>query len=177
MLAVRGAQRKLDVARSRVNEKKAALSPDYALGMAWQQRESGSNFDGQDWLTFKFTVSIPFWADSNQRPRLIAAEEAVTSATAEQEHRLREARGKYDDAMADYRTSDNLLRALSRRNGRLSELEAANRRRYEAGDGSLEDVIRPAIQRTEIALDKAKQRAARTISAARINALLVEDGS
>lgn len=177
LLAVEGAQRKLEVARSQVNEKKAALSPDYAFGMAWQQRESGPNFDGKDWLTFKFTVSIPLWADSNQRPRLIAAEEAVASATAELDHRLREARGKYDGAMADYRTSDKLLRALTRRSGRLSELEAANRRRYEAGDGSLEDVIRPAIQRAEIALDKAKQRAARTISAARINALLVENGS
>lgn len=177
LLAVEGAQRKLEVARSQVKEKKAALSPDYAFGMAWQQRESGANFDGQDWLTFKFTVSIPLWADSNQRPRLIAAEEAMTGATAERDHRLREARGKYDDAMADYRTSDKLLRALTRRSGRLSELEAANRRRYEAGDGSLEDVIRPAIQRAEIAFDKAKQRAVRTISAARINALLLESDS
>ncbi|MES9926430.1 MAG: TolC family protein, partial [Candidatus Thiodiazotropha endolucinida] len=177
LIAVQEAQRKLDVARSRVNEKRASLSPDYAFGMAWQQRESGTNFDGEDWLTLKFTVSVPLWADSNQRPKVIAAETAVTSATAERDQRLREVRGKYDDAMADYRTSDKLLRALARRSARLSELEASNRRRYEAGDGSLEDVIRPAIQRTEITLEEAKQHAAQTISAARINALLMENGT
>jgi outer membrane protein TolC len=96
---------------------------------------------------------------------------------AEREHRLREARGKYDDAVADYRTSDKLLRALAKRSERLIELEAANRRRYEAGEGSFEDVIRPAIQRAEIVLEQAKQRAALTIAAARINALLMEKES
>jgi hypothetical protein len=177
LIAVQRAQRKLEEAQSQVEVKRAALSPDYALGVAWQQRESGPNFDGDDWLTVKFSVSVPLWADLNQRPKLIAAEEAVTSMAAERDHRLREARGKYDDAVADYRTSDKLLRALAKRSERLIELEAANRRRYEAGEGSFEDVIRPAIQRAEIVLEQAKQRAALTIAAARINALLMEKES
>ncbi|MEW8505187.1 MAG: TolC family protein [Candidatus Thiodiazotropha sp.] len=176
LIAVQRAQRKLEVARSQVNEKRATISPDYALGLAWQQRESGANFDGEDWLTLKFTVKVPLWADMNQRPKLLAAEEAVTSATAERDYQFRETRGQYDEAIADYRTSDRLLRALARRSSRLTELEAANRRLYEAGDGTLEDVIRPAIQRVEIELEEAKQRAVRTISAARINALLMEEG-
>ncbi|MES9992248.1 MAG: TolC family protein [Candidatus Thiodiazotropha sp.] len=176
LIAVQQAQRKLEVAQSQVNEKRAGLSPDYAFGVAWQQRESGANFDGDDWLTLKFTLKVPLWAASNQRPKLNAAQEAVSSATAERDQRLREARGEYDGAVADYRTADRLLAALARRSARLSELEAANRRRYEAGDGSLEDVIRPAIQRAEIALDVAKQRALRTIAAASINALLMEEG-
>lgn len=168
------AERERALARNGVARKRADLSPDYAVGFAWQQREPGRGFDGDDWFTLKLTASIPLWADTNQRPKLAAAEQALERAAVRWEQRLRETRRDYDTALADHRTAGELLTALDRRAARLEDLEAANRRRYEAGDGSLEAVIRPAMQRTEVAMELAKQRARRTVAAARINALLVE---
>ncbi len=174
LIPVQVALGKLKVARGEVRERQAAFDPDYAVGMAWQQREAGANFDGDDWFTLKFTASIPLWADTNQKPKLASAEEAVTRAVAEQEQQLRIARAEYDSALADYQTTDALLQALSQRSARLKDLEASNRRRYEAGEGALEMVVEPAIKRAELAMELAKQRARHTIAAARINALIME---
>ncbi|MCU7851503.1 MAG: TolC family protein [Candidatus Thiodiazotropha sp. (ex Monitilora ramsayi)] len=175
LVVVRVALGKLEVAQAQVREKQAAFSPDFAFGAAWQQRESGENFDGDDWFTLKFTASVPLWAGSNQTPKLQAAEEAVTAKMAQRDRRLREARGSYESALADYRTADALLNAMQKRNDRLHDLEASNRRRYESGEGNLESVIRPALQRADVALDMARENARRTIAAARINTLLMEE--
>ncbi|GAB6041283.1 TolC family protein [Endothiovibrio diazotrophicus] len=169
------AERERTLARNGVARRVADLSPDYAVGFAWQQRESGRGFDGEDWFTVKLTVSVPLWAENNQRPKLAAAEVALERATAHWEQRLRETRREYDTARADYETAAALLTELKHRAARLEDLEAANRRRYEAGDGSLEAVIRPAMQHAELELERATQRARRTVAAARINALLVEE--
>jgi hypothetical protein len=88
---------------------------------------------------------------------------------------LREAHFELENALADHRTADELLAALAQRAAMLAGLEAANRRRYQAGESSLENVIRPAQQRVEVTMEEAEQRARRIIAAARVNALLVED--
>ncbi len=175
LIAVRIAARKAEIARAQVEEKRAAFAPDYTLAAAYQQRESGRNFDGDDWFTLKASVSLPLWSGSNQKPKLAAAEAALTAALAERQRVLREARFEYENARADHRTADELLEALTHRAAKLADLEAANRRRYESGESSLESVIRPAQQRVEVTIEEAKQRARRTIAAARMHALLVED--
>jgi hypothetical protein len=63
---------------------------------------------------------------------------------------------------------------MAHRQQRLQALEAANQRRYEAGDLDLDGVIRPAIKLTELELDLAQARMQRTIAAARINSMFVE---
>lgn len=175
LIAVRIAERKAEIARAQVEEKRAAFAPDYAIAAAYQQRESGRNFDGDDWFTIKASVSLPLWSGSNQKPKLAAAEAALTAALAERQRVLREARFEYENARADHRTADELLEALTHRAAKLADLEAANRRRYESGESSLESVIRPAQQRVEVTMEEAEQRARRTIAAARMHALLVED--
>ena len=177
LLSVQVELGKVDVARAVVKERQTDFGPDFAFSAAWQQRESGDNFDGDDWYTLKFTINVPLWTKSNQTPKLNAAEEAVTRAMAERDQRLREIRGTYDRAQAEYLTAEALLQALQQRSARLGELEASNRRRYEAGEGTLETVIRPALQHIEVELDQARQRARRTVAAARINALLMEEES
>lgn len=175
LIAVQVAERKVMIARAQAAERRAAFAPSYAIGAAYQQRQSGANFDGDDWFTLKATISLPLWANSNQRPKLAAAEAAVTRAMAERERTLREARNEFENALADYQTANDLLNALTQRAEKLTQLEAANRRRYEAGEGSLETVVGPAMQHVELERDQAKQQAKRIIAAARINALLAED--
>jgi outer membrane protein TolC len=148
---------------------------DYAVGVAWQQRESSATFDGDDWVTLKFTVNVPLWAASNQRPKFLAAEQNAAGAKAGIAQKVRESRADHARALAELDTAEHLIQALAVRRQHLRDLEKANRRRYEAGDGSLEDVIRPAMQSLTLDIDLAKHRARRTIAAARINALLMED--
>ncbi|MEW8206812.1 MAG: TolC family protein, partial [Candidatus Thiodiazotropha taylori] len=81
----------------------------------------------------------------------------------------------YQTALANYRTAGRLLAAIAQRQQRLKALEAANRRRYEAGDLDLDGVIRPALKLAEVELDLAQAKKQRTIAAARINAMLVEE--
>jgi outer membrane protein TolC len=175
LIPVRIAVRKAAIVRAQVEEKRAAFEPDFSIAAAYQQRESGPNFDGDDRFTLKATVSLPLWAKSNQKPKLAAAEAALTAALAEQQRVLREAHFELENALADHRTADELLAALAQRAAMLAGLEAANRRRYQAGESSLENVIRPAQQRVEVTMEEAEQRARRIIAAARVNALLVED--
>ncbi|MCU7844089.1 MAG: TolC family protein [Candidatus Thiodiazotropha sp. (ex Monitilora ramsayi)] len=175
LLKIRIELGKLAVARAKVKERESAFSPDLAFGAAWQQREAGETFDGDDWFTLKFTASVPLWSGTNQTPKLQAAEANVTKVMAQQERQLREEKSDYETALADYHTADSLLAAMAQRQIRLQALEASNRRRYEAGDIDLEAVIRPAIQLADVDMDIAETEAKRTIAAARANALLVEE--
>ncbi len=175
LIKVRIAMAKLAVAQSQVEERRSAFNPDYAFSAAWQQRESGESFDGDDWFTLKFTASLPLWSSTNQTPKLKAAEARVTMVLAQQDRQLRLARSDYETALADYNTAVELRHAMRERQSRLQALEAANRRRYEAGDIDLESVIRPAMQLAELDLDLAGAETKQTIAAARINALLVEE--
>ncbi|HBR98729.1 MAG TPA: hypothetical protein DD979_15345 [Gammaproteobacteria bacterium] len=174
-IAVRVATLQEAVARARVKQHAADLGVDYAVGVAWQQRESSATFDGDDWVTLKFTVNVPLWAASNQRPKFLAAEQNAAGAKAGIAQKVRESRADHARALAELDTAEHLIQALAVRRQHLRDLEKANRRRYEAGDGSLEDVIRPAMQSLTLDIDLAKHRARRTIAAARINALLMED--
>ncbi|MCG8487594.1 MAG: TolC family protein [Chromatiales bacterium] len=175
LLKIRIELGKLAVARAEVAERNAAFDSDYAISAAWQQREAGENFDGDDWFTLKFTASLPLWSSTNQTPKLKAAEANVTKLMAQQERQLRELTSDYQTALASYRTADQLLTAMAQRQQRLKALEAANRRRYEAGDLDLDGVIRPALQVAEVELDLAQAKKQRTIAAARINAMFVEE--
>ncbi|MEW8627137.1 MAG: TolC family protein [Candidatus Thiodiazotropha sp.] len=175
LLKIRIELGRLAVARAEVAERNAAFDSDYAISVAWQQREAGENFDGDDWFTLKFTASLPLWSSTNQTPKLKAAEANVTKLMAQQERQLRELTSDYQTALASYRTADQLLTAMAQRQQRLKALEAANRRRYEAGDLDLDGVIRPALQLAEVELDLAQAKKQRTIAAARINAMFVEE--
>ncbi|MEW8264252.1 MAG: TolC family protein, partial [Candidatus Thiodiazotropha taylori] len=125
--------------------------------------------------TLKFTATLPLWSSTNQSPKLKAAEANVTKMMAQQERQLRELTSDYQTALANYRTAGRLLAAIAQRQQRLKALEAANRRRYEAGDLDLDGVIRPALKLAEVELDLAQAKKQRTIAAARINAMLVEE--
>ncbi|MCG7900005.1 MAG: TolC family protein [Candidatus Thiodiazotropha weberae] len=166
---------RLAVANSEVAERNAAFDSDYAISAAWQQRESGENFDGDDWFTLKFSATLPLWSTANQTPKLKAAEANVTKLMAQQEQQLRELTSDYQSALSNYQTAQRLLAAMARRQERLKALEAANRRRYEAGDLDLDGVIRPALKLAEVELDLARTELQRTIAAARINAMFVEE--
>ncbi|MBW9263407.1 MAG: TolC family protein [Candidatus Thiodiazotropha sp. (ex. Lucinisca nassula)] len=175
LLKIRIELGRLAVARAEVAERNSAFDSDYAISAAWQQREAGENFDGDDWFTLKFTTSLPLWSSTNQTPKLKAAEANVTKMLAQQEQQLRELTSDYQAAVANYQTAEQLIVAMAQRQKRLKALEAANQRRYEAGDLDLDEVIRPALKLAEVELDLAQAKKQRTIAAARINAMLVEE--
>ena len=103
---------------------------------------------------------------------------SLTSLDGAQRNQLKKLKARVRAIAGELATApEALLQALHQRSTRLGELEASNQRRYEAGEGTLETVIRPTLQRTEVELDQARQRARRTVAAARINALLMEDES
>ncbi|ABK45869.1 hypothetical protein Mmc1_3383 [Magnetococcus marinus MC-1] len=170
-IAVEIAQIKQAMASRQVEITQASLRPDYGVNAMWQQREDGKNFSGEDWYSITATISVPLWAKWNQKPKIAAAKVAVDEAKLLVDDALRSSRASYDTALAEYHTSGQLLKAITKRQQEIRELEAAMNRRYEAGEASLEQLIKPAMTRIKLGEDLARHRALQTIAAAKIHTL------
>lgn len=77
---VRIAQEDTEIASKDIDVANADFGPNYGVQAVYKQREDGSNFSGDDWFSVQATISIPFWYESSQAPRLRAAEAGKRSA-------------------------------------------------------------------------------------------------
>ncbi|MCB2081545.1 MAG: TolC family protein, partial [Rickettsiales bacterium] len=77
---VRIAGEEVTAAEKDVDAAEAGFGPNYGINATYKQRESGSNFRGDDWFSVQATVSIPLWYEWNQKPKLRAAEAGKRSA-------------------------------------------------------------------------------------------------
>ncbi|MEG3637626.1 TolC family protein [Magnetococcus sp. PR-3] len=173
-LEVLKAQQAIAIAQSKVKARKAAFNPDYGISAVWQQRDNDGPFEGDDWYSLKATITVPLWAEQNQRPKLKGAKRALAAARMAKDDAWRTSRALFDEALAGYQTSQRMIEALKRRDGELMDLETAMRRRYEAGEMDLEAVIRPSIQRSALKIEQAKQHSKSVVAAARANSLYKE---
>ncbi|MBF0448096.1 MAG: TolC family protein [Magnetococcales bacterium] len=176
-LPVRISEQELKLAKADILVKEAAFDFDYGVGATYQQRQAGTNFDGRDWFSVQASASVPLWFGSNQQPKLDAAKQAAEAASNRLLDVQRRTRSQYEIALANFQTADRLIQAMKKRRIRLQELQSANRSRYEAGDETLEGVIRPGLEMAKLDSDLARIEADRTIAASRINGLLFTEGA
>lgn len=76
------AERDVRVARANEEGAESAFGPNYQVGVTYAQRENSGNFDGGDFASAQFGISIPLWSRTNQKPKLRSAQAGVSRAQA-----------------------------------------------------------------------------------------------
>lgn len=76
------AEKDVQVARANVESAESAFGPNYQFGVTYAQRDNTGSFDGGDFASVQFGVSIPLWASKNQKPKLRSAQAGVSRVQA-----------------------------------------------------------------------------------------------
>ncbi len=136
--ALEMAQRQAAMARAAADEARAAKKPDWALTLAYMNRE-----DVSDMAMLQVNVDLPLFSGSRQGPRIAAAEaeRRALEVGAEAVKRKQQAMLRAD--LAEY---ERLVRALARQRELLIPLAREKTELTEAawrgGDGSLAELVR-----------------------------------
>ena len=161
----------LEIADYSVDGAKAARRPRWGAQLTYQQRESGANFDGDDWVSGTVTFTVPLWAAHNQKPQLRAAKADRASAETRYQAAARNALVRYKNAAAAWRASENTLAILERNIAAIKDEMAAQMTVYESGAGDYAPIIDGEIAILKIRADIAGEAARKVGAIARMNAL------
>lgn len=142
----------IDIAKKGVAVADAAFLPSYGVTAAYKQREDGENgtFAGDDWFSVQAKVSIPLWANSNQKPKLKAAKAREKSAQLAYNDtsllwvkHMRTLQSKRDAAAKN-------IKVLQDKEWAMKKKVAAAERNYESGTQNLDSVLLAKIDRLNI---------------------------
>ena len=172
--AVRIASAGIDVANFAVEGAEAAWGPNWGFQLTYQQRESGANFDGDDWVSAGVTFSVPLWARRSQKPRLRAAQ-AVQSA-AEMNHQAisRTMHARFETEKAILRAAKDSVDVLRSKILAVKEEIEAQLSLYESGSGDYAPIIYGQLAVLKLQAEIAAEEARSASAAARLNAMVVE---
>lgn len=151
----------------------AGYAPNYGVSAAYMQRDAvmGNNLD--DMFTVQATISIPLWAEWNQKPKLRAAEAGKRSAVASYDDTLRQWTSRMTALAGNRDTALSNIHLLVEKDEALGEMVEAVERNYEAGMGDLNAVLNARINQLNIRSQLAEQRARHLMLAAEYNAHLM----
>jgi outer membrane protein, heavy metal efflux system len=156
-----------------VDEAKAAWKPEWGAQLTYQQRESGANFAGDDWVSGIVTVTVPFWANKNQKPRLRAARAERAAAQANYLSAARSASAQYSTYRSMRRTAEQSAAVLSQKIVAVEDEITSQNTIYESGVGDYAPIIDGEIAILKLRSDIADEQARIATATARMNALLV----
>ncbi len=171
--AVRVADAGIRVADYSVDGAEAAWRPNWGAQLTYQQRESGANFAGDDWVSGMVTFTVPLWAERSQEPRLRAAKADRASAQMRYQAAARSAAARSAAEAATWRAAEDGIAVLRRNIAAVEDEIAAQLTTYESGAGTYAPVIDGEIAILKLRADIAAEEARRAASIARMNALLV----
>lgn len=171
--AVRVADAGIRVADYLVDGAKAAWRPNWGAQLTYQQRESGANFAGDDWVSGMVTFSVPLWAERSQKPQLRAAKADRASAEMRYQAAARSAAARYAAEVAAWRSARKNVEILQRNIAAVEDEIAAQLTVYESGVGNYAPIIDGELAILKLCADIAAEEARRAVSIARMNALLV----
>lgn len=171
--AVRVADAGIRVTDYSVDGAKAAWRPNWGAQLTYQQRESGANFAGDDWVSGMVTFSVPLWAERSQKPRLRAAKADRASAEMRYQAAARSAAARYAAEAAAWRAAEDNIAVLTRNIAAVEDEIAAQLTTYESGVGDYAPIIDGELAILKLRADIAAEEARRAAAMARMNALLV----
>jgi outer membrane protein TolC len=171
--AVRVADAGIRVADYLVDGAKAAWRPNWGAQLTYQQRESGANFAGDDWVSGMVTFSVPLWAERSQKPQLRAAKADRASAEMRYQAAARSAAARYAAEAAAWRSARDNIEVLQRNIAAVEDEIAAQLTVYESGVGNYAPIIDGELAILKLRADIAAEETRRAASTARMNALLV----
>lgn len=170
--AVRVADAATQAASYAVDGAKAAWRPNWGAQVTYQQRESGANFAGDDWVSGMVTFTVPLWAGRSQAPRLRAAKADRASAEMRYQTAARSSAARYASEAAAWRAARDNIAVLERTIAAVEDEIAAQITIYESGAGTYAPVIDGEIAILKIRADIAAEEARMAAAIARMNALL-----
>jgi len=156
-----------------VDGAKAAWRPNWGAQLTYQQRESGANFAGDDWVSGMVTFTVPLWAERSQKPRLRAAKADRASAEMRYQAAARGAAARYAAEAAAWRAAQDNIAVLERNIAAVEDEIAAQLTTYESGVGDYAPIIDGELAILKLHADIAAEEARKAASIARMNALLV----
>jgi outer membrane protein TolC len=172
---VRIAAENVEVADKDVDAADASFNPNYGVQALYKQRESGANFRGDDWFSVQATISIPLWYESNQKPKLRAAEAGKRSAEFAYDDTKREWIKRMATLKAERDIALDNIQLLEEKKAALREIVKAAKRNYEAGNSTLETTLDAQIDELTIASQLASQRSRHIRLAAEFNSHIIGD--
>ena len=171
--SVRVADAGLRVADYSVDGAEAAWRPNWGAQLTYQQRESGANFAGDDWVSGMVTFTVPLWAERSQEPRLRAARADRASAEMRYQAAARSAAARYAAEAAAWRAAEDNIAVLERNIAAVEDEIASQLIIYESGVGDYAPIIDGELAILKLRADIAAEEARRAAAIARMNALLV----
>lgn len=170
---VRVADAGLSVAEYSVDGAEAAWRPNWGAQLTYQQRESGANFAGDDWVSGMVTFTVPLWTERSQEPRLRAARADRASAEMRYQAAARSAAARYAAEAAAWRAAEDNIAVLERNIAAVEDEIASQLILYESGVGDYAPIIDGELAILKLRADIAAEEARRAAAIARMNALLV----
>lgn len=172
--AVRVADAAIRVASYSVDGAKAAWRPNWGAQLAYQQREAGDNFAGDDWVSGMVTFSVPLWAGKSQKPHLRAAKADRAGAEMRYQAASRSAAARYAAEAAAWRAARDSITVLGRNIAAVEDEIKAQLSVYESGAGDYAPVIDGEIAILKLRADIATEKARMSAAIARMNALMAD---
>lgn len=170
---VRIAQESVEVADARIDRAEAAFKPDWGAQATYQQRENGANFDGDDWVSFGVTLSVPLWSGRKQEPRLRAAKTDRSAALTDVHAAARSALSQYEALDAQRKAAQESILVLGDRKRAIAQVMEDRLVVYESGAGGYAPIIDGEIALLTLDYQIRAEQARADIATVRMNGLLV----
>ncbi|WP_035619122.1 TolC family protein [Hyphomonas johnsonii] len=171
--AVRVADAGIAVRDRGIDDAKAGWKPEWGVQLTYQQRESGANYTGDDWVSGMVSVTVPFWASKNQAPRLRAAKAERAAARANFSAAARTAAAQYSTYRSMRLTAEQSAAVLSRKIVAIEDEITSRTTIYESGVGDYAPIIDGELAILKLRSEMAGEQARIATATARMNALLV----
>ena len=169
------ASRSIAVETAQVELADSDYSPDFGLTGTYKFREDGANgsFDGEDWFSLQFRISIPLWAATNQRPKVEAARSRKKGAEFEYRETVRRWRMETTRLMGEIRASAQNIEVLKKKDEALGRNITAMERTYSTGQTSLEPVLQAELARLTLLSQIAGEQQRHVTLAEELNAHII----
>ncbi|BHH85591.1 TolC family protein [Desulforhopalus sp. 52FAK] len=140
------------IEQSKVLVAGSEYSPDYGIVGTYKIREDGENdtFEGDDWFSIQFRVSIPLWSSNNQGPKLEAAKSRQKSAESKYRGVIRKWQMETVRLQSEQKASLLNVQLLNDKNIAIKKKIAAMERTYSAGQTSLEPILQAELARLSL---------------------------
>ena len=137
-------------AEARVRQRDAAFEPDFRVSMPYKQRESGEKFSGDDWVSFRLGLTVPLWADENQRPKLRAAKAEQSRARSLAQLSERQWKATLTSLASSIVEAGRTLEGLRDQFDAINQKAQALTTAYEAGTAPLDAIIFAQLTALEV---------------------------
>ena len=170
---VRIADAAIKAAAFGINRAEAGWRPSWGAQVTYQQRESGRNFAGNDWVSAGLTFTMPLWAGRSQAPKLRAARAEYASAEMRFQAAAKRAAAQYQIQDAAWKAARDNIAALRVNIAAIEDGIEAQRSTFESGADDYTQIIDGEITILKLLSDIAAEKTRMVTAIASLNALQV----